>query len=39
MKRRPAKSEPVVIPEVIAPEIIESARQALRYGAPGGTNG
>ena len=30
MKRRlPAKAEPVLTPEVIAPEIIESARQGL----------
>jgi hypothetical protein len=30
MKRRPAiKADPVVTPEVIAPEIIESARQSL----------
>jgi hypothetical protein len=34
MKRRPAKSGPVVTPQVIAPEIIESARQALNMERP-----
>lgn len=35
MKRRlPAKAEPVLTPDVIAPEIIESARQALSMERP-----
>jgi len=35
MKRRlPSKPEPVVTPQVIAPEIIESARQALSTDQP-----
>ena len=35
MKRRiPAKTEPVETPEVIAPQIIESARQSLAFERP-----